>query len=73
MKITITREIDVPNNMTCVNGRNICSALTDIKEKDMRVCSNFNQYLWWSDKAGYFLRCPACIEAQRKYLETNNE
>ena len=30
---------------------------------------DFNRIVWWSDRAGFFLRCKDCIEAQRAYLE----
>lgn len=70
MKITITREIDVPKELICNYGRSgKCNALTDTDSEDIKLCANFNSYCYWSDLAGYFLRCKNCVDAQRKYLQ----
>lgn len=66
MKIEVKQTIEVPDKLICRN----CCALTSVPEGDnLRVCSHFNKIVWWSDRAGFFLRCKECIEAQRAYLE----
>lgn len=66
MKINVKQAIEVPDKLICTK----CAALTRVPEgDDHRVCSYFNRIVWWSDRAGFFLRCKDCIEAQRAYLE----
>lgn len=66
MKIEVKQTIEVPDKLICRN----CAGLTKVPESDNhRVCSYFNRIVWWSDRAGFFLRCKDCIEAQRAYLE----
>lgn len=71
MKIEITQTIDVPDKLICHHNRQECLGITKEEgmEDNARVCAYFNKIVWWSDKAGFFLRCKDCIEAQRKYLE----
>lgn len=70
MKIEVKQTIDVPDKLICATNKHICIGLTAVKEADdAKVCSYFNKYVWWSDRAGFFLRCKDCIEAQRAYLE----
>lgn len=68
MKIRISKNIEVPDKMICHFGRRQCSALTETQNMNVRVCANFNDYCFWSDKAGYYVRCKSCIEAHLKYL-----
>ena len=69
MKIEVKQTIDVPDKLIC-GGRCACSALTSVPEaENYKICAYFNRIVWWSDRAGFFVRCADCIEAQRKYLE----
>lgn len=71
MKIVVKRQIEVPDKLICMNGKSRCSALTRPHEGDgnVNVCSHFNCFVWMSERAGFYVRCAACIESQRKYLE----
>lgn len=71
MKIEVKRQIDVPDKLICMNGKSACSALTATRAGDEngRICAHFNRFVWWSDKAGFYVRCVDCIEAQRMHLE----
>lgn len=70
MIIKTTRELDVPDKLICHHGRRECGALTesDGPGKGYKLCANFNHYCFWSDRAGFFVRCPECIEAHVGYL-----
>ena len=68
MKIKISKDINVPDKMICHYGRSVCNALTETENMNVRVCANFNDYCWWSKKAGFYVRCKQCIEAHVKYL-----
>lgn len=68
MKIKISKEIVVPDKMTCEYGRSVCNALTETPNQNVRVCANFNDYCFWSDRAGFYVRCRQCLEAHMRYL-----
>ena len=70
MKIEVNRTIDVPDKLICHSGRSNCPALNEIPDvnEDFRMCANFNSVVKWSNTAGFFVRCPQCIEAQVNYL-----
>lgn len=70
MKIEVKQTIEVPDKLICACAKSVCSALTTVPEaENYKICAHFNRIVWWSDRAGFFVRCADCIEAQRKYLE----
>ena len=72
LKIKMTKEIEIPDKITCQYSRAVCSALTNTENMKVRVCANFNDYYFWSDKAGFYVRCKQCVDAQIKYLREKN-
>lgn len=68
MKIKISKEINVPDKMICHYGRSSCEALTETQNTNVRICANFNDYCFWSDRAGFYVRCKQCVDAHVKYL-----
>lgn len=72
MKIKTTRLLDIPDKLICHHGRRECSALVETEGpgSKIRMCANFNHYCFWSDRAGYFVRCPECIDATLDYLRS---
>jgi hypothetical protein len=68
-KITVVREITVPDGFFCENAKRRCGALTKEvnQSEDTLVCSNFNRYVHFSRLGGSFLKCKDCIEATLNY------
>lgn len=70
MKIEVKQTIDVSDKLICSGSIQTCPSLIVVPnaEKHM-VCAYFNRIVWWSDRAGFFVRCEDCVNAQREYLE----
>lgn len=68
MKIQISKEINVPEKMICHYGRSSCEALAETPNPSVRICANFNDHCFWSDRAGFYVRCKQCVDAHMKYL-----
>ena len=73
MKIKITREIDVPNSLTCKR----CKALEeyDVENPDYRAanCCNFNDRVFATNDSGWeFVKSRDCIDATLKSLHGMN-
>lgn len=69
MKITITREIEVPDSVFCKK----CKAMHEyeIPDPDFRAayCCNFNDRVFASGNSGWqFVKCDECMAASRKCL-----
>jgi len=75
MKIKINREIEVPDKMICHSGRCDCPALEQIENKSgyekYAHCKNFNGVVFWSDKAGFYVKNRACIDATLDFFHGN--
>lgn len=69
MKIKINREIEVPDGFIC-HGRYDCHALCkDINGAGWAAyCGNFGRYVFWPERAQFYVKCENCIHATMNYL-----